>query len=250
MSTATLTTKFVQNTQPQSKRVWTNDAKLPGLQLLVHPSGSKIYVVYRRVDGVPRRFRLGNALDITPQDARELAAQVLRELALGGNPIEDHRQKRTEATLSNIWDRWLEHAKLRKKTWEEDQRQWRTMLKPVFGVKCLSAVTPEDVRNWHSQLGRDRGPYTANRALALLSAMFTFAIRRHGFSGPNPAVAVERFKERSRERFLAPDELARFFKALEDEAEYVRDFFMLLLFTGARKSNVLQMRFSEITGDI
>lgn len=60
-------------------------------------------------------------------------------------------------------------------------------------------------------------------------------------------MGVKRFPERSRDRFLSADELARFFQALEQEPnEAAREFFLVALLTGARRANVLSMRWADI----
>jgi integrase len=66
------------------------------------------------------------------------------------------------------------------------------------------------------------------------------------FQGVNPAIGITSFEERSRERVLQADEFERFFAALENEEETFRDFVMLTLLTGARKSNVLSMRWENL----
>ena len=45
---------------------------------------------------------------------------------------------------------------------------------------------------------------------------------------------------------MLPDELGRFLEALKDDTPDHRDFFLLLLLTGARKGNVLSMRWEDI----
>jgi integrase len=59
------------------------------------------------------------------------------------------------------------------------------------------------------------------------------------------------FKETSRDRFLQPSELKRFFDSLnqEDTSEILRDYILLSLFTGARRANVLSMLWTEIDLD-
>ena len=57
---------------------------------------------------------------------------------------------------------------------------------------------------------------------------------------------VKKFKEKSRDRFLHPDELPQFFESLNaEENDNIRDYVYISLFTGARKSNVLAMRLGK-----
>ena len=96
-------------------------------------------------------------------------------------------------------------------------------------------------RHW----GKRAGIYCANRVLALLRAMLNKA-EEIGYTGPNPAHGVKQFPETARDRFLQLGEMEMFFKALESESELFKHFFLLSLLTGARKSNVLAMRWDEL----
>ena len=66
----------------------------------------------------------------------------------------------------------------------------------------------------------------------------------------NPVEGIRKNPERSRDRFLQTTEVPRFFKALADEPnETVRDYFLLSLLSGARRANVLAMKWAEIDFD-
>lgn len=65
--------------------------------------------------------------------------------------------------------------------------------------------------------------------------------------GANPTQRIKKFKEKSRDRFLHPDELPRFFESLDmEENEAIREYVCISLFTGVRKSNVLAMRWKNV----
>jgi integrase len=81
--------------------------------------------------------------------------------------------------------------------------------------------------------------------------MFNLATK-HGIRRDNPVRAVTKYREQSRERFLAAEELPRFFSKLQS-ANYddeFRDFVLLCLYTGARCGNVLAMRREQIDGTV
>lgn len=80
--------------------------------------------------------------------------------------------------------------------------------------------------------------------------MYSFAIEHGLFSGANPARGIKSYPENERERFIQSDELPRFFQALaEEENPDMRDYFLISLLTGARKSNVLAMRWADVNLD-
>ncbi|WP_137917481.1 site-specific integrase [Hydrogenophaga sp. 2FB] len=93
------------------------------------------------------------------------------------------------------------------------------------------------------------GHVTANRAMDQLRAMYNWAAKpvRAYFTGTNPASGHTRFAQKSRERFLLPNELAPFFKALTEEPnEAARDAILTKLLTGVRRENVHSMQWAEL----
>ncbi|SPR13986.1 tyrosine-type recombinase/integrase [Orientia tsutsugamushi] len=92
-----------------------------------------------------------------------------------------------------------------------------------------------------------KGKYaTANLLLATLRTMFNKAIK-WGLIENNPTLGIELHKLQARERRLSYDEMGRFLQVLCGEAtRLIRDFALLALYTGARKSNVLEMEWDNI----
>ena len=78
--------------------------------------------------------------------------------------------------------------------------------------------------------------------------MFNKAIEWELWSKDNPAKYIKQFKEESRERFLESDEIPAFFESLAKEKNTtIRDYILLSLLTGARQSNVLSMKWEQIS---
>jgi integrase len=219
---------------------------LPGFCLRVTAEGVKTFGVYRKMNGKPMDLTLGRWPGLTVERARKLAQEHMGDIAAGIDPQAAKKAIREETTLGELFTDYLDlHAKARKRTWEEDERRFNAHLSGWRGRR-LSAIIPADVQSWHARVGRDHGHYAANRVHALLRKMFNFA-RGRGWKGGNPAVGVQRFQERSRERFMDATELRLFFTALQAEADpTVREFFLLALLTGGRRSNVLAMRWEDI----
>jgi integrase len=242
---------------PAHGRAEYRDTVTPGLVLRVTANGAKSFSLFRRVDGQPTRVTLGTFPSVTVEQAQRRARELQGQIADGINPREAHRARREEATLGVLFAYWLEHAKQRKRTWPEDERQYNAFLKP-WANRRLSSIKKADVQALFARIGRGYlehvdgkpvqrgGIYAANRMLALLRAMFNKA-SDIGYVAGNPTTGIKKFAEEKRDRFLHGDDLRVFFAALAaDPNADLRDYFLVCLFAGARKSNVLAMRWEEI----
>jgi integrase len=229
-----------------AQRAYFYDSLTRGLALAVSPAGKKVFVLYRKVDGRPERITIGPYPDLTIEQARGKAAELNGAIARGDNPATKRRMVRDEATLGDLFATYLEyHAKPHTKSAGDYESTFNLHLHS-WKLRKISEIRKTDVVSLHARIGAKSGKYTANRVTELLSAMFNKAIA-WDWKGVNPASKVKRFQERQRERFLQPDELPAFWKALqEEENKTVRDYVLLSLLTGARRANVQAMRWSEI----
>jgi integrase len=217
------------------------------LALTVYPSGKKTFVLYRKLSGKPERVFIGAFPDLSPDQARQQAEQMNAVVAQGGNPARERREVRAEMTVGELFDTFLLlYAKEHKRTWKGDQWLFDKYLH-TWRLRRLSSITRQDVLALHAHIGRKHGRYAANRTIELLCSMWNRALCDWGLEGKNPAEKIRPFKERKRQRFLDGSELPRFFEALAAEPNRtMRDFFLLALFTGARRANVQSLRWEEI----
>jgi len=229
---------------PPSGRKYYYDERLTGLAICVTATGGRVFYLYKKHDGRPVRVKLGPFPDMTVEKARIAAKSLAGRMADGWDPQAAKRSHRDAPTLQDLFEHWLAHAKQHKKTWPEDERKWKAHFQGLKN-KRLDAIETADVAKWHSKLGESNGPYLANRARALLSAIYSKA-HELGYKGQNPVTHVKRFREESRERFLLPDEMRPFFTALAAEPPLWRDFWLTALFTGARRGNVAAMAWRDL----
>jgi len=234
---------------PASGRTEYQDAKTPGLKIRVTANNVKTFCVLKRVKGgPPLRATLGRFPEMTIEQARRQAAAVLSEIAEGGNPAEVKRALKAEHTFAELFKIYFErHASVHKKSSGKDNQQFKQFLEIPLGKKKISTITRDDISTIHRNITNDGHPAVANRVLALLSVIFNRAIE-WGFTQNNPCTNIRRNSEVSRDRFLQSDEFPRFIVALKTEPDpTIRDFIWMSLFTGARRSNVLSMQWSEIS---
>ena len=93
-----------------------------------------------------------------------------------------------KSTFEALALRYVEYVKAHgKRTWARDEAMLGLYFKRWY-TRRLSDITRDDVVRLHEAIGTDDGKYSANRAIALLRAMFNFA---HDdwklFIGENPA---------------------------------------------------------------
>ncbi|MDP2805373.1 MAG: site-specific integrase [Gallionellaceae bacterium] len=234
---------------PTSGRAEYQDAKTPGLKLRVTQSGAKTFSVVKRVKGgQPLRVTLSRFPEMSIEQARRQAAVILAEIAEGGNPSEVKRALKGEFTFADLFARYLkDHAYVHKRTGKTDEQRYKQYLEKPLGKKKLSAITKDEITKIHSKITADGHPTVANRVLAVLSSVFNRGIQ-WSVTQTNPCEKIKRNEEVSRDRFIQHDELTRFFDALQIEPNItIRDYIWLSLLTGARRTNVLSMQWSEIS---
>ena len=234
---------------PTSDRAVYHDTACPGLTLRVTAAGVKTFTFYKKFKGTPIRLKIGDFPAMSVENARTAAKGHAHLVANGIDPRTARDAAKDEPTLGKLWLYWIEWAKGHKRSWTGDSWIWNARLKPWTNRK-LSAIRQSDVAALHAKIGREHGPYSANRMLSLLGAMFNASHNIGWKCDDNPTEHVQRFKEEPRERFLTADELPRFFAALNAESnEDMRDFFTLALLTGARRSNVQALEWNALDLD-
>lgn len=270
-----LTQKLIDAAEPADRRYSISDTEIPGFRLHVLPSGKKGFYFAYRVGGgrgaTQREPKIGQWPAMKAEAARRVAASLYAEVCAGGDPAGRRRSVRDAPRMSLLFERYIEeHAKVHKKDASigNDERLIANRLRPVLGGRKVEEVQRSDIDSLHRSLVDT--PYEANRALALLSKAFNLAeIWGMRPEGSNPCRHVQKFPEAKRRRFLSAEELARLGDALRF-AE--REGFVLLrpiagadaqrrkaivsrqavaairllIFTGARKSEVLDMQWSWI----
>src|SRR5499427_6031596 len=212
------------------------------------------FLKYRNTDGRQRWHSIGrHGAPWTPEMARAEAKRLLGIVAAGADPAAERSARKQAPTLAELATQFLaEHvdAKRKPRTAREYRRLFEKVILPALGQKRVGDVTRQDIARLHH--GKRTTHTEANRTLALLSVLFTFAERQgERPDGSNPCRHVERFPQRRRERFLSADELAR----LGDTLSAYRGSFYhpatikLLIFTGARLGEVLGLRWEWIDFD-
>ncbi len=245
-----LSAAAVAAARPKAREYMLWDGVLSSFGLRVHPSGAKSFVVQTRVRGRMRKFTLGRFPDMGIMDARKEAAAVLARIWAGEDPAPAQRPK--APVFRDFAARYREN---RKGVWKPSSLKtfdiyMRGRLLPAFGRLKLDSIDHARVSAWFDAASVDR-PGAANRAFDILSAMLKTA-RKWGEIGehvPDACANIVRNPKKAVARYLDVDELARLGAVLDRHAEehpWPVAALRLLTLTGARLSEVLNLRWDEI----
>ncbi len=245
-----LTKAAIENlARPLRGWAYHRDAQIPGLCIGIGATGARAFVLYRKINGRPERVAIGRYPGITIEQARNVAQRLNGKIAEAENPAAARRALVQERTFGELFTLYLDrHARPRKRTVAEDESKYRQYLAHLAARK-LSRLERRDFAELHARVGKTY-PATANRVLALASSIIGRAIEWGIWHGENPCRGIRRFPEVERDRFLQGSELPRFFAAVAAEPNTaIRDYILLALLTGARRSNVLEMRWRDVDLD-
>lgn len=234
----------------------------------------KVYILKYRFRGKQRWYTIGkHGAPWTPEKARKKAERLLGLVADGKDPAKVRDAEKNKPTVAEFCARYLkDYAEEHKKpsSVRMDRKNIENHVIPLLGREFVTDVIRADIDRFKravkdGKTARSRkkeqrggatvtgGPGVANRCLALVSKMFNLA-ERWGLrpANSNPCRHVDRYKEGRRERYLSEVELARLADVLNEsekggaENPYVVAAIRLLLFTGSRLGEILNLEWAHV----
>ena len=220
------------------------------LVLEVRPTGTKVFSL-RYVDkrGKQRQHKIGNAHDITLDQARKQADKLRARIAMGEDIEETQNALKQVPTISHYINAvYLPFVEGYKKSWKSDRGLLKNHIEPIWGKKYLDQITRSDLITLMAEHRKTHAPGSCNRLLILLRYMFNVAVRS-GDMGitKNPTAGYPLMKEGNKhERFLTKEDAQVLFEALKRSDNKMLQYIIpLLLLTGARKREVLDARWAD-----
>lgn len=224
------------------------DDELRGFGVRVYPSGRRAFVVaYRNETNTKRFLTLGDFGELSVQKARDLARDKLMQVRQGHDPQADRQEKRKETTFKEFGERYIDHAKHHKRSWDKDAQRLRDYILPKIGSRKLSEVTVHHCNDIHTSVKKLLSPATANRVLALLRHMLNTA-EKWGLLDTAPTKHLKMFQEPApRDIVLTPEQCHRVLDACDaDDNLFAASLFKLAMFTGRRVGELLAAKWEHL----
>jgi integrase len=267
---------------PKAGVVDTWDEAVPGYHLRTYPSGRRVYRLKYRAAGKQRNLTIGVHGDgMTAEQAREAAILAWNGVMGGRDPIEDKgeatrtaaERKRRRVSVAQLAERWLTEGRdaapnKRESSWITDAACLRRHIVPTLGDIAVAALNKSDIEKAQSRIAagataRDErtgwrgraivtgGKGIARRSIAALSACLSWAVDQE-IIPTNPCARVKKLPQGKQERFLSEAEVASLLDCISKMtaegalAAGFGDAIRVLLLTGARKAEILKLKWSEV----
>jgi integrase len=273
-----ITKRVVDAAQPHGSDdviIW--DTEVSGFRLRVRPSGRKVYEVRYRSDesSVQRQIAIGrHGSPWTPDSARDRARQILQGVDQGQDPLAARAEARSALTVAELCEAYLSKGPAHKPTkressWDVDRYCLNNHLIPLLGSVRAKLLRPAQLAEWQAQVAAGAtakrkpseklrgvirikgGRGAAARAMRSTAAMLAWA-KTQDLIESNPAERVAKIPDGRRERYLSDEEGAAIWRAIDalNRARSITlaqaSFFRLLMLTGARRGEILGLRWAEV----
>ncbi len=250
------TVKSVEAIKPGTVRKEIADGGLPGLYLVVQPSGSMSWAIRYRFGGRPRKMTVGNYPLFGLAKARELAGAALRSVAEGKDPgavklseasARSNPSNLVVAQLDQFLTRYVKQRN-RESTARETERFVNLYLRRRWQHKLLADVTRREIIDLLDEIAESH-PISANRVHAILRRFFNWCIERDVIAVSPVANVTAPGEIVSRDRTLSRDEIRLAWLASEKIGWPFGPMVKLLLLTGQRRDEVASAQWSEFDLD-
>ena len=260
---------------PPQGRTTYHDTNTIGLSIRVANTGRKTFIVRKKLNNKDTFSSVGHYPSTTIHQARSKARDILNVIDEGINPnnIRGDVLTKQNITLQKVFDDYcVSKHNIKSSTMKNYISIFNNYLND-WKKKPLGEISRNMVEQRHRDIGKgngkfDESPTRANTTMRLVRALFNYAIGQYEDSKGeplfvhNPVIRITSqklwFKEKIRQGVVMKYDLKKWYEGvmnlpLQDDnvyidtsAEVVRDFLIFAMFSGLRRNEVLEMKWSDI----
>jgi len=258
------TKEIIAAIEPSDKRQSIQDAKVDGLVIEVLPSGRKSFRVYKRLKGQtsPVSITLGQFPSLTIENARKKALEELSKLAHGINPNEQAKaDAKSKITLIEVYNDYISQKELSESSLRGYNQIMRSYLAD-WQKSALVDITESMIKEKHASLSCTSRAQ-ADYCMRVLRALYNFAQFEYKNAQDQPIFLYNPVQILSHKRQwnhvprkqtrLTRSEIPKLLSGLNTIRETadtflfaVCDFVEIALFTGLRKSELLNLKWEQV----
>lgn len=225
MASELLTDLEVRNAKPEDKQYKLYDGN--GLNMLVHPNGSKYFQLRYSLHGKRKDCQLGIYPDMGLADARAAAKAARKLVADGIDPVQEKRvraaQKATSAaaTFRSVADQWLtiKQRTLAPSSQRKIMQTFSANVYPRFGVFPIKDINALVVRDAMQAMEKRGALELMEKCRAWIREVFEFALGE-GMIEHNPIpqkdLVLKRHRNVSHPRLKSREDAGQFLRNLSE----------------------------------
>lgn len=215
---------------------------------------SKTFFVYRRIKGEPGKvfIAIGKFGLFTPEQARTVAKEYLRDMDMGRNPNPKYAVRLKIITIKNLLDEYLAKRKNLAESTRTTYNQWFKNHLAQWGNLDVSKVSGKMVVDRLETIEKSTGKTQAANVIKLLRSLYNYGLAVHPETiTRNPVDSIKALglweRPTRRKTFIGHDDLPVWYQSvLGCDNPAARDYLLFLLFTGVRKSEAVRLRWDDI----
>jgi integrase len=255
-----ITKKIIESAAFQQKKYYIWDTDVKGFGCLIYPSGKKTYVYYYYTKGGIRKkeyVKIGLHGSITCELAREVARGWAGDLARGIDPKERKKEEIQSIKFQDFFQIFTERHRLiehKKSSINRDNYRIKNHILPFFGNMKMNEITEKDIVRFKDHLKHI--PVTYNRSMNLIQKALSLAeLWDFRPKNTNPCRGIKKYPEKKKERFLTNEELEKLDSILKEQealgatSPYSLAAIRMLLYTGCRLGEVLNLKWEDVKFD-
>lgn len=237
----------------EGRAVESSDSKLTGLKIIASPAspGEATFIVRKSICGENIYKRIGRYPELSIAEAREIASEIITGLEESAKKHGKDYRKIKKMDFNGLLKKYGEEVlnKGIKRSARTDLSKIHKYLLPRLGDKKIADMTEADIVAYLHDL--DLKPATRNRHLALIKAVFTWAIRM-GYTSRSPARYIKALPEVTSDRRAMDDfQLQRWMEVCERWRNGKPDhealaLLMFLALTGLRLGETRHLRLEDV----
>lgn len=258
MPTARLTKTLIDSLNEDS---FTWDTELSNFGVRVS-GNTKTYIVQSRINGRSKRLSVGRHGTITLPEARAKARKLLVQMGDGIDPKEQKRLRAEQGiTLEALFTEFLDRG-LSDRT-KYDYKSYMRRYFTDWAKKPIAIINMDMIEQRHRKIGANHGEAQANVSMRFLRAMFSYAMGVYTKSNGDPLITVNPINRlnakrlwnpaRRREDYIEEHLLNKWYQSatspdhvITKSSEVVRDYLLLILFTGLRRTEASLIRWDHV----
>lgn len=229
---------------------WDSDLKGYGVRV---SATSKTYFVMKRVNGKLTRITLGKHGVTTADEARKSAINALADLNKGVdvNAEKSRKRDRSNTVGSMLESYFLARQELKPRTVTTYKDLFRLYLSD-WTNKPIGEITKDMVAARHLKIAKKAGKAAANNTMRTFRAVYNFANELMDDALPvNPVKRLSNtrqwYKVERRQTVIQEHDLPKWFDAVNRlDNPVIRDYLILLLFTGARRTETASLAWADV----